>query len=153
MYGEYEPRFYTILDAEENCYYYTGGGNYDGCERISDGVFRLRSKDVRIDVSYGGSDGCGAVRQRTTITNTGDEPVSVDRQGRLFTVGKKQISHLLRAQLLDGRGAVAVQYRGGGGTLQNVQSRLSVVLPHRKSGKLEHVSARARCHNSRYGAR
>ncbi len=87
MYGEYEPRFYTILDAEENCYYYTGGGNYDGCERISDGVFRLRSKDVRIDVSYGGSDGCGAVRQRTTITNTGDEPVSVELLSSAYVTG------------------------------------------------------------------
>ena len=87
MYGEYEPRFYTVLDAEDNSYYYTGSGNFDGCERVSDGVFRLKSKNAAVKCEYSGFDDCGAVRQRTIMTNTGDTPISVELLCSAYVVG------------------------------------------------------------------
>ena len=87
MYCEYEPRFYIILNAEDNSYYFTGSGNFDGAERLSDGVYKIKGKDARVKVEYNGFDDCGAVRQRTTLTNTGGAPLTAEVVSSAYVTG------------------------------------------------------------------
>ena len=85
MYKEYKPVFYVSVNAEDNRYYFSGDGNYGGCRELSPGSFEIRGGAGRIDIEY--KDFGGAVRQRTTLTNTGGKPIDVEVLSSAFLTG------------------------------------------------------------------
>ena len=87
MYKEFKPCFYTSLDAEDNCYYFSGSGNFDGSTVLGDGVFKLKNKDAVVRCEYKGFENSGAARQRTTIENKGDKPLSVELLSSAYVTG------------------------------------------------------------------
>ena len=87
MYKEFKPCFYASLDAEDNCYYHSGSGNFDGCTVKDDGAYKLKTKDAVVRCEYSGFESCGSVRQRTVIENKGDKPLSVELLSSAYVTG------------------------------------------------------------------
>ncbi len=85
MYEGYKPRFYVSCNAADNAYYFTGNGAYENARSEGDGVFTLQN-GLRVTVGHRDLPG-GAVRQRTTLENTGAERQYVELLGSSFTAG------------------------------------------------------------------
>ena len=86
MYEWYKPRFYASFNASDNAYYFTGNGLYENAVTEGDGIFSLKGVDARVTVEHEELPG-GAVRQRTTVRNTGGSPLSVEVLSSSFTAG------------------------------------------------------------------
>lgn len=87
MYKEYKPLFYVSVNAEDNCYYYSGAGNSDKAEETAPGSYLIRGGAARVDIEYSGCEKSNAVRQRTTLTNTSDKPFDVELLSSAFMSG------------------------------------------------------------------
>lgn len=85
MSDEYRPEISVILNAKDNRYYFTDADN--GAVSAAPGVFTLSPENAAVTAEYEYCGASGAVRQRTSIKNTGNEPLSVELLSSVFVSG------------------------------------------------------------------
>ena len=89
---DYRPDFYLIINAQNNCYYFSGNGGREGAEETGPGTFRLTDPagttealmEVRVETV---DEGRNWRRVRTVLTNAGSVPVRVELLSASYLAG------------------------------------------------------------------
>ncbi|MBP1586837.1 MAG: alpha-galactosidase [Clostridia bacterium] len=90
MFSEYKPSYYFNVNAENNDYYRSRNTNYAEPSFVSDdgdAAFVLPGRGLSVNVSVENFTGIKTVRQRTTVTNTGSEAVTLDALSSVYVGG------------------------------------------------------------------
>ncbi len=90
MFPEYRPYYYIDLNAENSNTYHSENGNDSEAVFVSDdgdAVFEIPGRDVTVRISAENFSGISTVRQTTTVTNKGREPVVVDALSAIYQCG------------------------------------------------------------------